>query len=75
MYSLGPSKKALVKKESALFFKTFRMYFLLMPSSVRFAYSQKVLMEYRNNLRKVRYIWVKGEKKCITKDYYEMYRN
>ena len=40
-----------------------------MPSSVRFAYSQKVLMEYRNNLRKVRYIWVKGEKKCITKDY------
>lgn len=29
MYSLGPSeKKALVKKESALFFKTFRMYLL-----------------------------------------------
>lgn len=69
MYSLDPSKKALVKKESALFFKTFRMYFLLMPSSMRFAYSQKVLMEYRNNLRKVRYIWVKRGEKFITKDY------
>ena len=69
MYSLDSSKKALVKKESALFFKTFRMYFLLMPSSMRFAYSQKVLMEYRNNLRKVRYIWVKRGEKFITKDY------
>lgn len=33
-----------------------------MSSSVIFAYSQKVLMEYRNNLRKVSYTWVKGEK-------------
>jgi len=40
-----------------------------MPSSMRFAYSQKVLMEYRNNLRKVRYIWVKRGEKFITKDY------
>lgn len=33
-----------------------------MPSSVRFAYRQKVLTECRDNPRRVGYVWVKKKK-------------
>lgn len=38
-----------------------------MPSSVRFAYRQKVLTECKDNLRRVGYVWVKKKKKKFLK--------